>query len=56
MLPTGGGRQALLPRMQSAARHAAEVVSHFNYISRIADGLGVDLEGWMKRQSGGTDC
>jgi uncharacterized peroxidase-related enzyme len=27
---------------------AAQVVSYFNYINRIADGLGVDLEPWMK--------
>lgn len=26
---------------------AAQVVSYFNYINRIADGLGVDLEDWM---------
>jgi alkylhydroperoxidase family enzyme len=28
---------------------AAQVISYFNYINRIADGLGVDLESWMKR-------
>ena len=26
---------------------AAQVVSYFNYINRIADGLGVDDEAWM---------
>ncbi len=26
---------------------AAQVVSYFNYINRIADGLGVDPESWM---------
>lgn len=26
---------------------AAQVISYFNYINRIADGLGVDLEDWM---------
>ena len=25
-----------------------EVGAYFNYINRIADGLGVDLEEWMK--------
>ena len=28
---------------------AVEVISYFNYINRIADGLGVDLEGWMMK-------
>lgn len=27
---------------------ATQVVSYFNYINRIADGLGVDWESWMK--------
>ncbi|MDF1662954.1 MAG: peroxidase [Planctomycetota bacterium] len=27
--------------------HSAQVISYFNYINRIADGLGVDLETWM---------
>lgn len=26
---------------------AVQVVSYFNYINRVADGLGVDLEEWM---------
>ena len=26
---------------------AAQVIGYFNYINRIADGLGVDLEGQM---------
>jgi uncharacterized protein YciW len=26
---------------------ATQVISYFNYINRIADGLGVDLEDWM---------
>ncbi|MFT5299555.1 MAG: hypothetical protein ACI87E_003735 [Mariniblastus sp.] len=26
---------------------ATQVVSYFNYINRIADGLGVDWESWM---------
>ena len=29
---------------------AVEVISYFNYINRIADGLGVDLEPEMKRR------
>ena len=27
---------------------AAQVIGYFNYINRIADGLGVDQEDWMK--------
>lgn len=26
---------------------AVQVVSYFNYINRVADALGVDLEEWM---------
>lgn len=26
---------------------AAQVIGYFNYINRIADGLGVDSETWM---------
>ncbi|NIP97052.1 MAG: hypothetical protein GWO24_27915 [Akkermansiaceae bacterium] len=26
---------------------AVQVVSYFNYINRVADGLGVDSEAWM---------
>ncbi len=26
---------------------ATQVVAYFNYINRMADGLGVDLEDWM---------
>ena len=26
---------------------ATQVISYFNYINRIADGLGVDAEDWM---------
>ena len=29
---------------------AVEVISYFNYINRIADGLGVDLEEWMQKR------
>jgi uncharacterized peroxidase-related enzyme len=28
---------------------AVEVIGYFNYINRIADGLGVDAEEWMRR-------
>lgn len=31
-----------------AIHDAAQVISYFNYINRIADGLGVDLEPEMK--------
>ncbi|MEM7783413.1 MAG: peroxidase [Planctomycetota bacterium] len=30
---------------------AAQVIGYFNYINRIADGLGVDLESWMQKIS-----
>lgn len=33
---------------QSAISDAAQVVGYFNYINRIADGLGVDLEPEME--------
>lgn len=33
-----------------AIHDAAQVVSYFNYINRIADGLGVDLEDWMAQK------
>ncbi|HJM33718.1 MAG: peroxidase [Candidatus Marinimicrobia bacterium] len=33
---------------QSAISDAAQVAGYFNYINRIADGLGVDLEDEMK--------
>jgi len=26
-----------------------EVIAYFNYINRIAEGLGVDLEEWMEK-------
>lgn len=26
---------------------AAQVIAYFNYINRVADGLGVDAESWM---------
>ena len=31
-----------------AISDAAQVIGHFNYINRIADGLGVDLEKEME--------
>ncbi len=33
---------------QDAISDAAQVVGYFNYINRIADGLGVDLEPEME--------
>ena len=34
---------------QEAISDTAQVVGYFNYINRIADGLGVDLEPDMKK-------
>jgi alkylhydroperoxidase family enzyme len=34
---------------QIAISDAAQVIGYFNYINRIADGLGVDLEPEMKK-------
>jgi len=34
----------------TAIHDAAQVISYFNYINRIADGLGVDLEPEMKAE------
>ena len=31
----------------TAIHDAAQAIAYFNYINRIADGLGVDLEKWM---------
>ena len=35
---------------QEAISDAAQVVGYFNYINRIADGLGVDLEPEMQEK------
>ena len=35
---------------ERAISDAAQVVGYFNYINRIADGLGVDLEPEMKKK------
>jgi uncharacterized peroxidase-related enzyme len=43
---------------QEAISDAAQVVGYFNYINRIADGLGVDLEPEMQKEmnsSGGAN-
>ena len=34
---------------QRAISDVAQVVGYFNYINRIAEGLGVDLEPYMKK-------
>ena len=34
---------------QNAISDAAQVIGYFNYINRIADGLGVDLEPEMEK-------
>ncbi len=34
---------------QNTISDAAQVISYFNYINRIADGLGVDLEPEMEK-------
>ena len=34
---------------ENAISDAAQVISYFNYINRIAEGLGVDLENEMKK-------
>ncbi len=31
----------------TAIHDAVQVISYFNYINRVADALGVDLEQWM---------
>lgn len=37
-----------------AIHDAVQIVSYFNYINRVADGLGVDLEDWMPQESDRT--
>ena len=36
---------------EQAVSDAAQVIGYFNYINRIADGLGVDLEPEMERET-----
>ena len=33
--------------MYLISKNLAQVISYFNYINRIADGLGVDPEEWL---------
>lgn len=50
----GAMREADLEQLRRAGlddraiHDAAQVVSYFNYINRIADGLGVDQEAWIR--------
>ena len=37
-----------------AIHDAAQVVSYFNYINRMADALGVDEEAWLRRWEDGA--
>jgi alkylhydroperoxidase family enzyme len=37
----------------AAIHDAAQVIAYFNYINRIADGLGVDRESWMPEKPAG---
>ena len=34
-----------------AIHDAVQVISYFNYINRVADALGVDLEEWMPEKA-----
>ena len=46
----GGGDAAALRDLgfsDESITVATQVISYFNYINRIADGLGVDAEDWM---------
>jgi len=36
---------------QAAISDGAQVIAYFNYINRIADGLGVDLEPEMEKRN-----
>ncbi len=35
----------------TAIHDAVQVISYFNYINRVADALGVDLEEWMPEKA-----
>jgi uncharacterized peroxidase-related enzyme len=50
--PAGCGREDVAVLRQNgwddrAIHDAAQIVSYFNYINRIADGLGVQEEDWI---------
>ncbi len=38
----------------AAVVELTHIIGFFSHINRIADGLGVDLEPWMDRNSGGV--
>ena len=33
-----------------AVHDATQIVAYFNYINRVADGLGVDPERWLEKE------
>ena len=42
----------MLFRSDRAIHDVTQVVSYFNYINRIADGLGVEPEDWIDLEGG----
>ena len=38
-----------------AIHDCAQTIAYFNYINRVADGLGADLEDWMKPSPDGAE-
>lgn len=46
--PTGVARLRAAGFDDRAIHDAAQVIGYFNYINRLADGLGVDPETWIR--------